>query len=217
MKHVIVITGASSGFGLMSARALAHAGHTVYASMRETTGRNASRVEELRQYASEHSIDLRTIELDVGSQASADAGIAKIIADCGRLDVVIHNAGHMVFGPAEACQLATGGDLKARKRARGSTDHPRCCRRVDDSAGPQLQLGARVHDRRSLTCPNGLLIHRSPGLLRGTATRISRALSGVDDRQLNETLNDRDSGTVGASPHGKCAPEVIHLSVAGEH
>jgi NAD(P)-dependent dehydrogenase (short-subunit alcohol dehydrogenase family) len=102
MKHVIVITGASSGFGLMSARALAHAGHTVYASMRETTGRNASRVEELRQYASEHSIDLRTIEIDVGSQASVDAGIAKIIADCGRLDVVIHNAGHMVFGPAEA-------------------------------------------------------------------------------------------------------------------
>ena len=34
MKNVIAITGASSGFGLMSARALAHAGHTVYASMR---------------------------------------------------------------------------------------------------------------------------------------------------------------------------------------
>jgi len=34
--------------------------------------------------------------------ASADAGIARIIAEAGRLDVIIHNAGHMVFGPAEA-------------------------------------------------------------------------------------------------------------------
>ena len=34
--------------------------------------------------------------------ASADAGIAYIIADAGRLDVIVHNAGHMVFGPAEA-------------------------------------------------------------------------------------------------------------------
>ena len=35
MKQVIVITGASSGFGALAARALADAGHTVYASMRE--------------------------------------------------------------------------------------------------------------------------------------------------------------------------------------
>ena len=40
-KHVILVTGASSGFGLMTARALAQAGHIVYASMRETEGRNA--------------------------------------------------------------------------------------------------------------------------------------------------------------------------------
>ena len=44
MKQVIVITGASSGFGALTARALADAGHIVYASMRETTGRNAAQV-----------------------------------------------------------------------------------------------------------------------------------------------------------------------------
>jgi NADP-dependent 3-hydroxy acid dehydrogenase YdfG len=36
MKQVIVVTGASSGFGALTARALADAGHTVYASMRDT-------------------------------------------------------------------------------------------------------------------------------------------------------------------------------------
>jgi NAD(P)-dependent dehydrogenase (short-subunit alcohol dehydrogenase family) len=102
MKQVIVITGASSGFGALAARALAHAGHTVYASMRETTGRNAPQVEEVKKYASEHGVDLRAVELDVASEASAEAGIQKILADNGRLDVVIHNAGHMSFGPAEA-------------------------------------------------------------------------------------------------------------------
>jgi NAD(P)-dependent dehydrogenase (short-subunit alcohol dehydrogenase family) len=51
MKNVIVITGASSGFGALAARALARAGHTEYASMRDTTGRNAPQVEETRRFA----------------------------------------------------------------------------------------------------------------------------------------------------------------------
>ena len=102
MKKVIVITGASSGFGLLSANALAKAGHTVYASMRDTTARNAPQVEAAAKFAKENKVDLRTIELDVASQSSADAAIQKIVSDTGHLDVVIHNAGRMVFGPAEA-------------------------------------------------------------------------------------------------------------------
>jgi len=102
MKQIIVITGASSGFGALAARALANAGHTVYASMREITTRNAAQVEAAKKYASDNNVDLRTVELDVASQESADKAIQQIVADNGRLDVVIHNAGHMVFGPAEA-------------------------------------------------------------------------------------------------------------------
>jgi NAD(P)-dependent dehydrogenase (short-subunit alcohol dehydrogenase family) len=102
MNSIILITGASSGFGALAARALARAGHTVYASMRDTTGRNAKQVKEVQKFASENNVDLRAVELDVASQVSADAAIQTIIAECGRLDVVIHNAGHMVFGPAEA-------------------------------------------------------------------------------------------------------------------
>jgi NAD(P)-dependent dehydrogenase (short-subunit alcohol dehydrogenase family) len=47
-------------------------------------------------------IDLRAIELDVQSEPSINAAVKKIIADSGKIDVLIHNAGHMVFGPAEA-------------------------------------------------------------------------------------------------------------------
>jgi len=99
---IIVITGASSGFGALTARALAKAGHTVYAGMRDTTGRNARQVEEAKKFAKDNNVDLRTIELDVASQASVDAAIQKVVGENKRLDVVVHNAGHMVFGPAEA-------------------------------------------------------------------------------------------------------------------
>jgi len=102
MKQVIVITGASSGFGELTARELAKAGHIVYASMRETKGRNAAQVEAAKRFAAENKVDLRTIEMDVASQESVDAAIQQIASENGRLDDVIHNAGHMVFGPAEA-------------------------------------------------------------------------------------------------------------------
>lgn len=102
MNKVIVITGASSGFGALTARALARAGHTVYAGIRHTADRNAARVDEARQYAAEHGVDLRTVELDVSSQPSVDAAIAAILGEQGHLDVVVHNAGHMVTGPTEA-------------------------------------------------------------------------------------------------------------------
>ena len=75
LKYVIVFTGESSGFGALTARALAKAGHTVYANMRDTTARNAPQVEEARKFANVNNVDLRTIELDVASQASADAAI----------------------------------------------------------------------------------------------------------------------------------------------
>ncbi|MET7437938.1 SDR family NAD(P)-dependent oxidoreductase, partial [Streptomyces sp. NPDC005568] len=87
MGSTIVITGAGSGFGALTARALARAGHTVYAAMRDTRGRNAARVADARAYAAEHGVDLRTVELDVLSQESADAAVATVLAESGRLDV----------------------------------------------------------------------------------------------------------------------------------
>ena len=135
MKQVIVITGASSGFGRLSANALAKAGHTVYASMRGITGRNAVQAADVEKYAADNEVDLHAIELDVGSQASADAAIAQIVAEQGRLDVVMHNAGHMSFGPAEAFtpeQLAELYDVNVLST-----------QRVNRAALPQLRKQGR--------------------------------------------------------------------------
>lgn len=101
-KQVIVVTGASSGIGALTVRALAHAGHIVYAGIRDTAGKNAALVADIRSEAPQHDVDLRAVELDVLSQKSVDAAIARIMDERGHLNAVIHNAGHMVLGPAEA-------------------------------------------------------------------------------------------------------------------
>src|SRR3569623_1742022 len=99
---IILVTGASSGFGRITTEALARAGHTVYASMRDVAGRNAGNATQMTEQSRREGIDLRPLELDVQSEGSADAAIAAIVAADGRIDVVVHNAGHMMFGPAEA-------------------------------------------------------------------------------------------------------------------
>ncbi len=114
MKQVILITGSSSGMGELAAKALAKAGHIVYASLRNTTGKSAPKVSEFLQFAKDNKVELLTVELDVTSEESAQKAVDKVVADQGRIDVVIHNAGHMTFGPLEAYtpeQIASEYDL----------------------------------------------------------------------------------------------------------
>lgn len=111
MSNIVVITGASSGFGALTARALADAGHVVYAGMRQTTTRNAPQVDAAAAYNKEQGVDLRSIELDVTSQESVDTAISQILHEHGRIDVLIHNAGHMATGPIEAFTAAQLADL----------------------------------------------------------------------------------------------------------
>lgn len=134
-RKIVLITGASSGFGRLTAEALARDGHTVYASMRDIAGRNAGTAETLARLAGESGADLRPVELDVQSQPSVDAAVARVIAEAGRIDVLVHNAGHMAFGPAEAftpeqyAQLYDSNVLGTQRVNRAVLPHLRARRR----------------------------------------------------------------------------------------
>ncbi|AIQ15002.1 SDR family oxidoreductase [Paenibacillus durus] len=101
-QNVVLVTGAGTGIGNLSARSLAASGHTVYASMRDVEGRNASKAKALHDYAAVNGYKLKAVELDVLSQESADRAVQTIVEEQGRLDVVMHNAGHLVVGVVEA-------------------------------------------------------------------------------------------------------------------
>lgn len=98
----VLVTGAGTGIGALTAVSLAAAGHTVYASMREPTGRNTAKAEALRQQANAHPGSLSVVELDVLSEESAVKAVEQVVAEAGGLDVVVHNAGHLLVGPTEA-------------------------------------------------------------------------------------------------------------------
>jgi NAD(P)-dependent dehydrogenase (short-subunit alcohol dehydrogenase family) len=99
--NVILITGSSTGFGRLSAESLAQEGHTVYASMRDITGRNKNNAEELNKWAKNNNAQLKTIELDVTNENSIQNAVDSIIHNEGRLDVLINNAGGGGMGVSE--------------------------------------------------------------------------------------------------------------------
>lgn len=98
----VLITGAATGIGALASISLTAAGHTVYASMRDPSGRNATATQHLRDAAAGSPGTLRVIELDVLSEASAVAAVAQVVDEVDGLDVVVHNAAHLLFGVTEA-------------------------------------------------------------------------------------------------------------------
>jgi short-subunit dehydrogenase len=85
----ILITGASSGIGLMTARLLCDCGHQVWG-----TSRDPARLPVLEGF--------HPVELDLNYDASIDAGFDAALREAGQIDVLINNAGAGVFGPLEA-------------------------------------------------------------------------------------------------------------------
>jgi len=96
MPKTVLITGASSGFGRDTAETLFRAGHTVYASMRGAQGKNREAAEALRK------LGIKTVELDVSDDASVKAGVKKVLAEAGKIDVLVNNAGIGSAGVTEA-------------------------------------------------------------------------------------------------------------------
>ena len=95
-QRTAVVTGASSGFGRLTAEALVADGWRVYATMRNVTSGNAA-------YAAALTAGGATVvELDVTSDTSVEAAAATILEASGAPDVLVNNAGNGFFGPVEA-------------------------------------------------------------------------------------------------------------------
>src|ERR1700693_4442155 len=101
-KQVVLITGASTGFGRLFTETLARNGHTVFATMRDIGGRNAKNASEIRTLALNESLPIHVLELDVTDDASVERAINAAVSKAGRIDVAINNAGYFLTGLEEA-------------------------------------------------------------------------------------------------------------------
>jgi NAD(P)-dependent dehydrogenase (short-subunit alcohol dehydrogenase family) len=91
---VALVTGASTGIGRAIATRLADDGFEVYGTSRKvTTASNAAQ-------------KFRQVELDVTSDASVRACVEQVLAEAGRVDVLVNNAGYLVSGAVEEVTLA---------------------------------------------------------------------------------------------------------------
>lgn len=111
VAETVLVTGASSGFGRLTALALAQRGYRVFAGVRDPAGRNAVAAEALTEAARGLAGELRVVALDVTDEGSCERAVAQALADGGALDVLINNAGVAAAGlvetftPADAQRL----------------------------------------------------------------------------------------------------------------
>jgi NAD(P)-dependent dehydrogenase (short-subunit alcohol dehydrogenase family) len=102
MNKVVLITGSSTGFGRATAELLGRRGYSVFATMRESSTRNAGHREALESLAAKEKLPIQVVEMDVSDDASVSAATKQILERAGRLDVVINNAGVAALGITEA-------------------------------------------------------------------------------------------------------------------
>ncbi|WP_424768823.1 SDR family oxidoreductase [Paenibacillus sp. sgz302251] len=95
---IAFITGASSGFGLLTAIGLAKEGYHVIATMR-----SISKKEALLTKAAEAGVlnNIETMQLDVTISSQVETAVGEVIQRWGRIDVLVNNAGYAVMGVVE--------------------------------------------------------------------------------------------------------------------
>jgi NADP-dependent 3-hydroxy acid dehydrogenase YdfG len=91
---VALVTGASSGIGEATARALAARGSTV-----ALVARRADRLDALARELREAGGTALEIEADITGREAAEAAVQRTVDELGRLDILVNNAGVMLLGP----------------------------------------------------------------------------------------------------------------------
>ena len=104
--QVVLITGTSSGFGRLIAETLARKNFQVFATMRDLSGRNAAAAREIAELAKRESLSFEPLELDVTEDASVERAVSKVTMKCGRIDVLVNNAGYGIMDLAESVTMA---------------------------------------------------------------------------------------------------------------
>jgi NAD(P)-dependent dehydrogenase (short-subunit alcohol dehydrogenase family) len=104
-KKVVLVTGASSGFGRLIAEHLARNAYAVIATMRGVADRNAPAAKEIQELAARESLELRAAEMDVSDDASVDRCVHEVVERAGRVDVLVNNAGVGYIGLLESFTL----------------------------------------------------------------------------------------------------------------
>lgn len=95
-----LVTGASSGIGEATALALAEQGADV-----AIAARRVDRLNELAVQIEKHGVRALVIEADITDQAQAAGAVERTVAELGRLDTLVNNAGVMLLGPAQLAPL----------------------------------------------------------------------------------------------------------------
>lgn len=88
MKKIVLITGATSGIGLACARKFAANGDKLI-----LTGRNESRLAEIKKELTEKGSDILTLSFDVRDREKAEKYIETLPAEWKEIDVLVNNAG----------------------------------------------------------------------------------------------------------------------------
>lgn len=96
MSQIALVTGTSSGIGLSAAVQLARSGFTVIATMRDL-----AKAEPLKARATAEGVRLDLRSLDVQDEGSIRACVQGVLADHGRVDVLVNNAGAGCLGSME--------------------------------------------------------------------------------------------------------------------
>lgn len=96
-----LITGASSGFGFVSAQTLARNGFHVIASMRNLNTENAGPAQDLQDFAAAENLRIDVVEIDIDNDLSVETGMADALSRTDQVDVLLNNAGISIPGPIE--------------------------------------------------------------------------------------------------------------------
>ncbi|MEX1254672.1 MAG: SDR family oxidoreductase [Dehalococcoidia bacterium] len=94
---ITLITGTSTGIGLATALHFARKGHDVYATMRNPASGSGA----LKDAAQAEGLTINVSQLDVDDPASIDRAVRDVLADAGRIDVLVNNAGIGDLGVVE--------------------------------------------------------------------------------------------------------------------